>query len=387
MGHFMEVKNMNHYEEVIRPEFVRFPFDEGERRIEKIDNPEANKHIKSFLKELFGEKEVSFEIENATKITCENIGSYYNIWFNAKGNKSDMEKIYATDCVYLRDDLRNREGNNYNVKFGCYFENEQFDQYFTHYDRDDNAWKLYQSIYGEKINRKEKQEYGKLKIEAGKEIVVSGDCCFNFNIKKYKYFEDTILKGKIDEDTKNKIIKLGLNEADYRKYLLKKLQFCKTFHHSPNNIALMPAIGKMNNKKQQIANDRLDSFWWILDMHYAGSDAIILSGDDRVFVDNRTELRESLSVFQNMRNYCEVFYNITDNEYIEKMVASGKKAINTPMRVHEYMNLAYEFWEKRELFFTKGKGKLSDVYFANMSRNMFLEYSVFYNETYEQIIG
>lgn len=342
----------------------------------EVENKKAKDLIEPFIFKIL-EKNIKYTIENATKIIWDDNTFDTNIWFEVEGSKSDIESIYDVDCVYLRGELRKRLGRTYIIKFGCCIENDNYTQYFTHYDRDENAWELYKSIYGEKLLvAKEKNE---LKYDNESSIEVSGDCCFNFNIKKYRYLENIILTGIIDEFTKNKLEVLKLSDEPYREYLLKKLQFCKKFHHSPYNISLMPKTGKLNNKKQQIANDRFDSFLWSLELLYAGNDALILTGDDNVVVDNRNELKKCLLSFKSVYDYCDFFYKGLDKKLIDKIIASGKCAINTPMRVHEYLNLAYEFWDKRK---TCIPAKL----LSNCRHHLFLEYTAIRNENYERLL-
>lgn len=342
----------------------------------EVENKKASDLIKQLLYKIL-EKDIDYTIENATKIIWDANTFDTDIWFEVKGSKSDIESIYDVDCVYLRGELRKNLDRTYIVKFGCCIENDNYTQYFTHYDRDENAWKLYKSIYGEKLLvAKEKYE---LKYDNESSIEVSGDCCFNFNIKKYRYLENIILNGIIDKVTKIKLEDLNLCDKLYRKYLLRKLQFCKKYHHSPYNISLMPKTGKLNNKKQQIANDRFDSFLWSLELLYAGNDALILTGDDNVFVYNRNELEKCLFSFKSVYDYCDFFYKGLDKKLIDKIIASGKCAINSPMRVHEYLNLAYEFWDKRE------KCMPAEI-LSNCRHHLFLEYSVIFNENYEQLL-
>lgn len=192
--------------------------------------------------------------------------------------------------------------------------------------------------------------------------------------------ENVILRGIIDGNTRKKLKDMNLSEELYREYLIKKLQFCKNYHHSPYNIALMPKTGKMNKKNSRLQIIDLILFLWSLELLYAGCDAIILTGDDNVFVDNRNELKECLLSFESVYDYCDLFYKGLSKDIIDKIIASGKKAINTPMRVHEYLNLVYEFWDKRE------KCIPNEILYSS-KHNLFLEYSIIFNEYYEQILN
>ena len=49
------------------------------------------------------------------------------------------------------------------------------------------------------------------------------------------------------------------------------------------------------------------------------------------------------------------------------------------MRVHEYLNLVYEFWDKRE------KCIPNEILYSS-KHNLFLEYSIIFNEYYEQML-
>jgi hypothetical protein len=49
------------------------------------------------------------------------------------------------------------------------------------------------------------------------------------------------------------------------------------------------------------------------------------------------------------------------------------------MRVHEYLNLAYEFWDKRE-------NSIPNESLYSFKHHLFLEYSSIFNESYEQVL-
>jgi hypothetical protein len=117
----------------------------------------------------------------------------------------------------------------------------------------------------------------------------------------------------------------------------------------------MPKTGGLNNVKQNISNDRFDSFLWILSLGLSGQDAAILGLGGNMCVGNRQILKAFLERFDgDIVNYCKAFYplNIENDDeyrrYIENLIEQGKRAIITPVDVHRYLNSACKFWKDRK---------------------------------------
>lgn len=308
------------------------------------------------------------EYEEYIDVTIETIEISRNT--NQGPNKAVIYELYNFDNVYLiSGSLNNIVSREYiigekrkrtikrealEVKFCFCFENGCFDSSKIHYDRSDLAWNVYENTYREVLTKHELDEEVGIITYRGTQIEVSGDCCFNFNVKKFKYFEDVIMNGEINDATRIIIEAGGKTEQDYRMYVLKLLKICKMFHHSTLNIALMPRTGGLNNVKQNIANDRFDSFLWMLSLGLSGQDAVIFGANNAV-ITNKLLLKDFLEAFdRDIINYCLLFYplkfesDIEYKKYIAKLIEYGKKAIITPIEVHGYLYAAYNFWKCRK---------------------------------------
>ena len=80
----------------------------------------------------------------------------------------------------------------------------------------------------------------------------------------------------------------------------------------------MPRTGGLNNVKQNIANDRFDSFLWMLSLGLSGQDAVIFGANNAV-ITNKLLLKDFLKAFdRDIINYCLLFYPLefeSDFEY------------------------------------------------------------------------
>ncbi|MGN0520684.1 MAG: hypothetical protein ACI4LB_08080 [Candidatus Fimenecus sp.] len=172
-------------------------------------------------------------------------------------------------------------------------------------------------------------------------ICLSGDIIFNFSQGHYtkqanKY--ETLLNKLEDEKKKTQY--------------LNKLKMCVEKHHSPENCALLLSNGKLQIAKKSIGDDRGDTFIWALNSYFIGNSEIILNSATpewgcvlRCFLDSfKNRKYPSKSIYR----YCNMFYNITDRKLIDHLILSGAKAIDTPERVCEYIDLAQKFWKKRD---------------------------------------
>lgn len=171
-------------------------------------------------------------------------------------------------------------------------------------------------------------------------IKISGDIIFNFSYghctRQYDKYKKLL---GILGDSKKKI--------EYE----KKLEDCKNENYSPNNCALLISNGKLQIAKNSIGDDRGDTFIWALNSYFLGSAEIILNSATpewasvlRAFLDSfKHHVYPSESIYK----YCEEFYNISNRKLIDHLINSGSRAIDTPERVCEYIDLAQEFWKLR----------------------------------------
>ncbi len=177
------------------------------------------------------------------------------------------------------------------------------------------------------------------------ELRLGGDTDFNFNEKHFPYIEWVLCR---EED------------LNVREKSLSILEECKKKHHTFVNFSLMQAVGRMQNFKGAQCEDRLDKFLFFLDRYFQMDkknrfDTSIIQNATET---NRKDLEKYLNSFASFADYCKKIYFIEDEEFIKKLVKSGKQPIDTPERVREYLNLAKEFWKIKEK-------KYLDIYCPN----------------------
>ena len=176
--------------------------------------------------------------------------------------------------------------------------------------------------------------FGNIKIK-DKDIKLSGDVIFNFSDTRCNGYENSI------EEDYNVI-----RQIEYK----EKLEECKKMHDSFENCALMISTGKLQQTKQHIGNDRGDVFVWALDEYYKGNNERVLEWAPK---DKARILREFLNYFQDVYKYCEVFYNITDKGFIDRLIQSGSNALDSADKVENYIDLALKFWDERAEYMKK----------------------------------
>lgn len=241
------------------------------------------------------------------------------------------------------------------------------------YDTSKEIWDMYKTIYkwnesnkywdleSKPTDKKKPRRFAKIKLAGLKKygfdnltllfgntqkdnIRLSGDIVFNFSEGHYS-----------KQANKYKKLLEKIADKDKKTSYQKKLGICIKNHHSSKNCALLLSNGKLQIAKKSIGDDRGDTFIWALNSYFVGESEIILNAATpewvsvlRCFLDF---FKHPLCPSESIYNYCEYFYNITDRELIDHLVNSGAKAIDTPERVCEYIDLAIEFWKERDKFF------------------------------------
>lgn len=212
------------------------------------------------------------------------------------------------------------------------------------YDTSERIWTLQKKVYGDTL---EKGDTSFLKLYKNK-IEISGDVDFNFNYSKYKYFLNIIKSTSEDSATYTRL-----------KGMLEK---CYEFHHTPENVSLIPKTGKLNNTKQRIGNDRFDTFIWGLSKFYNDEKALILN-DGSCEYDNRKILNCFLDEFNDIKTYCKKIYHISDEHLLGDLIDNGDKDIDSCAGVYKYMELAVRYWiEKAEYFCTSNNKSVKSNY-------------------------
>lgn len=232
---------------------------------------------------------------------------------------------------------------------------------FEEMDYDDSDRRIWQAVYvkayakkkiGEKFdiyNAKESVERKRIvaKSRECNGIEVGGETDFNFGSKigihrqsKYGIYKKIL--GSIDD-------------KERKKEALKLLEFCKQKTHKIDNFSLILCNGSLQTLKGVLDKDRIDLFIYLLDNYYRGKDELILS---HCVPDYEEILKEYLNLFkvendikESIFNYCKEVYHISNRSLVKDLINSGKKSINTPDRVIEYMKLAVRFWNCKSAYY------------------------------------
>lgn len=239
-------------------------------------------------------------------------------------------------------------------------------------DSSDQAWEYYKHVYKDEYGKYDKRleflnklnvdgendKKYQLKGESNRLIAETidrkipipdfgGDTMFNFKHIKYNFFQNVL-----DTDT-------------------AQLDRCAKNHHSLLNFSLMPSTGGLNDSKGRIFDklDRFDTFIYFLDQFYNSSTQHIythalLNGSNRnVSFGNIKILKDYLQSYDTVDNYCKKIYFISDDNFIDRLIANGRKPIHyfklvletlsEPEKqdnietLKEYMDLAEDYWEMR----------------------------------------
>lgn len=203
---------------------------------------------------------------------------------------------------------------------------------------DDNsvdAKKFYIMIYDYEL-----LPWGVIEID-NEETPISGDFIFNFNETKISYFNSIIESDSSANENKKKQCKV----------LLKQLS---ELYNSILNITAYPVTGGLNNIKQNIGNDRFDSFVSVLYLYYQGYDSLILdSGSINMCFPNRKLLQKFLDKYkgenaeQSLIKIMNFLYQIDNKKLIKELRKNGKKTLTTTDDIINYCSLAIKFWLSR----------------------------------------
>lgn len=237
------------------------------------------------------------------------------------------------------------------------------------YDSSNNAWEYYKKVYNETHwslikefdtenlyctkNKNIIRYHAHIKSDSkyveklGAKFSLSGDCAFNFNSKKI-----------------SKFVALIENNVDCKQSIeiKKKLQQCKDFHHSLNNLTLLPTTGSLNNFKgtyrfqkndtaslyinySSQAYDRLDTFLACLEDYYNKKSCLVLSRSSEI---NRPYLINFLKSFEDIYEYCNIMCFIKDKAFVDELKNNGRKPIINIEDLDRYMRLALNYWQNKK---------------------------------------
>ena len=162
-------------------------------------------------------------------------------------------------------------------------------------------------------------------------ISVRGDVCFNLRLQNGRYFS---FFGSLLKDENEQV----------RKALFDSLELLL---FAPMNLSLMPKKGALNNLKQAVGSDRFDTFAWLLDCYYKGVRVPILNGGaQNMCMENRLALRDFLDSYHSAAEYFRDIYGL-DRDFVNELIASGKREITDKRGYYRYIGLAVRFWKKR----------------------------------------
>ena len=215
------------------------------------------------------------------------------------------------------------------------------------YDVKEESWQLYSCLYKDAIGKidfnKDVKNNNRRSIETsfthnGKSVRLnmSGETDFNFSEKKVFGLSCS----RIEHYEKY------LNKLPNKEKYLEQLERCKKKHHSQQNISLMPQTGNFQGVKKHIGNDRLDTFVWALNEYYLRNNYLLFNFSS---FDNLPIIKQYLDIFGGVNDYCKSIYFI-EEKLVTDLIVSGKKPIDSPERVIEYMNLAEEFWKQKDIY-------------------------------------
>lgn len=192
-------------------------------------------------------------------------------------------------------------------------------------------------------------EFEKLEIYNNRKVIrynkgefyLSGDILFNFSSK-----EDGKKIAKYDKFYK--ILKDDPSFCELERSMhLEKLRLCNEMTYTLHNIGFMPVNGSLQTFKENIDGklDRIDSFiYWINNYYINGENK------DKIFeqvkvggkcseeekVNKREAIRNKLEMFfeefsnvidkeNAIYKYCEEMYLIYDEQFVKRLINSGKK--------------------------------------------------------------
>lgn len=247
-------------------------------------------------------------------------------------------------------------------------------------DSSPKAWSHYKNFYDElkedSARFSSEKRISMIFNHKNAEIRVAGDTSFNFGNKKFEIMRDIIDSDNTINEIKKENLKNILNE-------------CHEMHHTLLNFDLCPVTGGMNNVKGKLKYkynkivyhgigraprlemlDRFDTFICYLNESFEKINEFKASekydlkayGDffqNSIFTasinsENFGELYDFISVFTDIYEYCETMLLISDKEFVNIIIESGRQRIDSAISLEKYMTLAKKYWSlKEEYFITK----------------------------------
>lgn len=230
--------------------------------------------------------------------------------------------------------------------------------YEVKYDSSVNIFEtLFKTVYSENLSFPETKKYefycpsSKLRryyIKSefsynGKKSVnmqFSGDIDFNYYDGRKRLYNSFMQILNITEKDKN--------FKDEVKDTRIRIKRCCNRVENIRNVSIMPVNGGLQLLKQAVGRDRLDTFVWCLGMHFrnyrTNGESILFNYCTPAYMDS---LKSFLNLFDNIFEYFECIYHIDDKSFINELIKSGAKPIDTIERINEYLYLTEKFWHKK----------------------------------------
>lgn len=217
----------------------------------------------------------------------------------------------------------------------------------TEFDTSNEAWEVYKLLYevnfpdGTELKQNKRRRFIEERITvnnrtSAKPINFSGDTDFNYT-KGFAHSRLTAYR---------KYLKDGKVPGKYAKIYSNNLTIFEELTYSIVNVSLIPQNGNMQAIKQGVGNDRLDTFIWALDEYYNKTSNVLFNHSS---ANNMPVLKEYLAMYQDVYEYCATVYHINES-LVDELIESGKRAVDSPERVIEFMNLTYRFWTQKAKF-------------------------------------
>lgn len=231
----------------------------------------------------------------------------------------------------------------------------------TEYDVSEIAWEIYEILYKDNFRcfskKKGERTYLKQGFEYnGKEISTasfSGETDFNFKIG----FSHSRLTAYYN------FLKHSKMPEEYKKMYTNQLEICRQLTYCILNISVLPQSGNLQSTKGKLANDRIDTYIYAIDCYYEKENNLLMNYSS---YENLEFLKEYLGLFESAHEYCRVIYHISES-LVDDLIESGKKSIDTPEELINYMKLAYRFW-RQKLMYLNSIDKLSDTIKKELER-------------------
>lgn len=220
-------------------------------------------------------------------------------------------------------------------------------------DTSPEVWNHYSRYYSVKHwNFSDNFDFKNLKKFKNKGItrLISKINFYNPNFEKFLLGGDTDFNFKKDSESranKYKMFKEILEKGNANSEEFDKLKLCNEHHHTLVNFSLMARTGGMNATKGITKYDRFDLFISKLNNYFLKEDTSIVGRK------NGKYLARFLDTFDDIYDYCRVFYFIEDKEFVDRIIEEGKQPITTSKDVIRYMNLALDYWGMKEAYFIK----------------------------------